>query len=598
MAVAVGTLVVVAVVLVLRRPRAVPSWVLVVMAAGYLAALVMDWLGRSAGPAFAATFPLLPVLIAVFPDGPRGRAGRLLVASQLVALTVVALGFTLWADPSQGPLWFFRLEQAAMVWLLISAVLATAQLVRWQARMPIPARRQVRVFLAIAAATCALYVVVLPVGVLLGQGGALLDAVVPPFLVAGLPLAVAAALLHDGTVEGRLVAVLRWTVVLTPSLAAAAVVALLVAWSAGQPAPPALPLVAAVVVVVLLQPWLARVVRGPLRRLLTGEPASAAALRSLAERLAGTVPPQAVPGLVAEAVGEVLQAQRVVVEVGDAQPPAARGSWGSGGQLDLSVDLDYAGERVGRLQLSPGPRPLAVEDLHALLPVIAPPVAASRYALEVERSHGRLRSARQDERDRLRADLHDELMPALAGMRMLATAAADRLEPSAESRRLLGRLEADAGRTGEVVRRILVDLRPSSVEDAGLVAAVRERAHGLTVPGRFVVEVTAEELPPLPPDSEVALYRVAAEALANAARHSGGRHCRLRLSCDDEDVVLSVRDDGHGLPAQAVPGIGLRSMRERVAAVGGRLDMVSSPAEGTEVVARVAISRRQPANAP
>jgi signal transduction histidine kinase len=139
-----------------------------------------------------------------------------------------------------------------------------------------------------------------------------------------------------------------------------------------------------------------------------------------------------------------------------------------------------------------------------------------------------------------------------------------------------------------VIRRILEDLRPPALDDQSLADAVRLRAHSLQRPGEFDISVTIGTLPdPLPPTTEVAAYRIASEALANAARHSGARLAEIEVGVRDGSLELCVRDNGVGLAADHRLGVGLLSMRDRAEALGGSLVVAPNPHGGTSVAARL-----------
>ena len=139
----------------------------------------------------------------------------------------------------------------------------------------------------------------------------------------------------------------------------------------------------------------------------------------------------------------------------------------------------------------------------------------------------------------------------------------------------------------ETVRRLLADLRPPGLEELGLVAALEERARQLSRPGEFDIRLRiAEPLAPLAPGVEVAAYRIAVEALTNAARHSGGRHCCLELTTD-QLLRLVITDDGHGLSSPHGEGIGIATMRERARELGGRLTIEAADGAGGRVTAEL-----------
>jgi two-component system NarL family sensor kinase len=202
---------------------------------------------------------------------------------------------------------------------------------------------------------------------------------------------------------------------------------------------------------------------------------------------------------------------------------------------------------------------------------------------ELQRSREGLVLAREEERRRLRADLHDDLGPTLAALAM-AAGKAGRLvprDPDAAVRQLDELRDALRARVGDI-RALAYNLRPPALDDLGLLAAVRDRAANLSdAPGGLAVRVEADEpLPALPAAVEVAAYRIAQEALANVARHSGARRCTVRLRAADGLLILEVADDGAGVADGSRAGIGVRSMRERAAELGGTLAVGAAPGGG------------------
>jgi signal transduction histidine kinase len=204
---------------------------------------------------------------------------------------------------------------------------------------------------------------------------------------------------------------------------------------------------------------------------------------------------------------------------------------------------------------------------------------------ELVASRQRLVEAREEERRRLRRDLHDGLGPTLAAVILQLDTARSlvRTDPRA-SEALLGELRQQTQGALDEIRRLVYALRPPALDDLGLVRAIRERAQGFaSANGGFNVTVDApEQLPPLPAAVEVAAFRIIQEALTNVARHSGAHHCLVRLSANGQ-VELEVADDGCGFSPDRRAGVGLGSMRERAAEVGGRCDVVSEPGVGTWV---------------
>ena len=195
-----------------------------------------------------------------------------------------------------------------------------------------------------------------------------------------------------------------------------------------------------------------------------------------------------------------------------------------------------------------------------------------------------------EERQRLARELHDSVSQALYGIALNASAADELFEVAPErARGLLGdvlRL-ADAGLAE--MRALIFELRPESLEHEGLVGALEKHAAAVRARHGLDVRLAVAGEPELAPRTKEALYRVAQEALHNAAKHARARTLELVLEVRDREVGLVVADDGRGFdPHGEFPGhLGLRSMRERAAAVGGTLEIQSAPGAGTRLSARV-----------
>jgi two-component system sensor histidine kinase UhpB len=192
-------------------------------------------------------------------------------------------------------------------------------------------------------------------------------------------------------------------------------------------------------------------------------------------------------------------------------------------------------------------------------------------------------AAQESERSRVARELHDEIGQTLTAVTLQAERAADG-DPALAPQEL-GRL-ADAVRESlDEVRRIARELRPEALDDLGLVNALialcrRVDAQG----GPRVRQQLQGKLPPLSPDVELVIYRVAQESLTNALRHADARVVTISLSANAAGVTLSVEDDGKGMPAMPPPGTaGISGMRERALLVGGRLAIESWPGQGTTV---------------
>jgi signal transduction histidine kinase len=196
----------------------------------------------------------------------------------------------------------------------------------------------------------------------------------------------------------------------------------------------------------------------------------------------------------------------------------------------------------------------------------------------------RLVVAREEERRRLRRDLHDSVGPTLAGLAMQLGALRPMVgtEPDAVAQRL-DHLEEAARQALTTVRRLSHGLRPPALDELGLAGALRQLADSLGLRA----EISASDATRLPAAVEVAAYLIAAEALHNVARHAATSDVAVALETEDDDLVIRVRDAGAGLHPTGVPGIGLVSMRERADELGGSLGVGPAPDGGTEVVARL-----------
>ncbi|MEU4293839.1 histidine kinase [Kribbella sp. NPDC026596] len=267
-------------------------------------------------------------------------------------------------------------------------------------------------------------------------------------------------------------------------------------------------------------------------------------------------------------------------------------------QTEVRLELEYGGQVVGSLEvgLRSGESGLSSAD-RDVLGLVAVPLAvavhATRLSTELQSSREKLVSAREEERRRLRRDLHDGLGPTLTGVAFTADAAANLVATDTErARELLATLRADTRTAIADVRRLVDDLRPPALDELGLIGALRQRADQLSfrADGASIqVEVSADGLPTLPAALEVAAYRIATEALTNVVRHSRATSAVLALRCD-ADLEIEVTDDGPPNGAWR-PGVGLHAMRERAAELGGKFEAGPTPRGGV-VRARFPLERR------
>ena len=261
------------------------------------------------------------------------------------------------------------------------------------------------------------------------------------------------------------------------------------------------------------------------------------------------------------------------------------------------IPLIHQGETVGYIVL--GPRAPAeafsatdLRLLEDLAPQVGVAVHAVRLTADLQRSREQLVLAREEERRRLRRDLHDGLGPQLAGVALKLETLRNRLTDDPRAASLLADLAKQTQDATAEIRHLVYELRPPTLDELGLVSALREGATQYTQHGGGGVNITfeaPESLPPLPAAVEVAVYRISQEALMNVIRHAEARNCHLRLRLDEAAglLCLEVQDDGKGRLIKRRAGVGLNSMRERAEELGDTMTITSVASGGTLVSARL-----------
>lgn len=240
--------------------------------------------------------------------------------------------------------------------------------------------------------------------------------------------------------------------------------------------------------------------------------------------------------------------------------------------LQPELGMLEVGLRVGDVTLPAQDQ----EVLTVLVPALAQLMRARALSAELQTSRAAVVAAVEEERRRLRRDLHDGLGPRLTGVAYTADAARNLLGDNPErTRELLIGLRAEAGAAIAEIRSLVEGLRPAALDQVGLTEAIRQHARGLRsaegAPMTVTVEV-GDPLPALGAAVEVTAYRIVVEALTNAARHSGGRTCRVDVRPVESDLRLEVSDDGCSGTRVWVPGVGMTSMRERAELLGGTFE--------------------------
>ncbi|MGI9155061.1 MAG: sensor histidine kinase [Marmoricola sp.] len=521
------------------------------------------------GWAWPVNIALLPISLLLLPEGrsPSGRWRPVAIATAVTApLFVLATGLGDQTPedlpPAYLPLGDATYDSLSWLWTLseirwaLSVVVGVVFLAVCYRRGNETVRRQL---LWLVAAAAVIVVAVTPWALV---AGTLLVAL---FTIPLLPTAVATAVLRHQLLDIRLVVARGLTYALLSGLVLAAYVGLVVVLSG----------VASALLVALLALPLRSRLQTAVDQLLYGERGNPLKVATRVGRSLGT-------GLV-ETLEEIRTALRLPYAgvVVDGELLVAGGALdGSVAQLPLDGGILVVGLRPGETRLAPADKRV----LSLLSGPLSTAVHATRLLEQLQLSSERLVVARESERRRLRRELHDGLGPLLTGVALSADTAAN-LAGGAADGALQDRLSAvrtDTRSAIQEVRRIVEDLGSPALDELGLIEAlrlradqVRRRADG----GALRTVVEAQEPPLLPPAVEQAVYRIATEALTNVVRHSQASAVVVRLDFDEDRLLCEVVDDGgHTGPWQ--PGVGIASMRDRVAELGGSCEVGPGPRGG------------------
>jgi len=367
---------------------------------------------------------------------------------------------------------------------------------------------------------------------------------------------------------------------------------------------PFIALLATGLVAVLFHPLQGRLQRG-VNRLFYGERDDPlAALSRLGKRLEAAIAPDVVLPTLVETIAQTLKLPYVAISLCTGEEFKKAAAVGNEVESTLSLPLIYQGEKVG--QLIVGTRGVdehfSQTDRHLLEHIAhqaGPAVHTVQLTAALQHSRLQMVRAQEEERRRLRRDLHDGLGATLAALNLEAGVLrrSIRSDPE-EAEALVDELRVEIRAMIDDIRRLVYALRPPTLDQLGLVAAVRAHASQCSRPGenghaRLHVEIEApEELPPLPAAVEVAAYRIAQEALTNVVRHAQAHHCLVRLELAGT-LSIEIVDDGVGIPAGSRKngGLGLLSMRERAVELGGTCVIGPVSGSGTRVLASLPLPK-------
>lgn len=294
-----------------------------------------------------------------------------------------------------------------------------------------------------------------------------------------------------------------------------------------------------------------------------------------------------VPRVVCEEIVTALRLRMARLELATADGVRSLAQVGDGEVAD-TFELWHRGDLVGRLVVSPpAGRPnleeTASQALASLADQVAPVVAALALDEQLLHSREQLVTAREEERSRLSRELHDNVGPALAGIRLQIEAARGALPQDFPAGPLLDRAVHGIQEALHTLRRVVHDLRPPELDTLGLPGALRELALFLSGPTLRVDTTLPGDVSELSKAVEVAAYRIVAEALTNVVRHAQATRAEVSLELSAGELVVQVSDDGIGVQQDAKPhGMGMRFMAQRAEEIAGTFSY-RSDGSGTAV---------------
>jgi len=361
-------------------------------------------------------------------------------------------------------------------------------------------------------------------------------------------------------------------------------------------------LLATGLIAILFQPlreWLQRRVN----RLIYGERDDPIeALSRLGKQMEVALPPEQVLPALVETIAQSLKLPFVGISVKGKLVTV----FGKQTESPVTFPLTFQGETIGELLASPRSQdesfaPVEMRLLRNLARQAGAAVRNAQLTADLQRSRQTLVTAREEERHRLRRDLHDGIGPAMAGLTLKLDAARDlvstgsvsgKREELEEAVKLLGELKTQTQETVQNIRHIVHTLRPPSLDVLGLVPALQAHFGQVATPRTLNIQMattpSSSGFPRLSAAVEVAAYRIVLEAVTNVIHHARAESCEVSLMLENGNLIMEIKDNGLGLPKARAHGIGLDSMRERAEELGGRFELFSS-SKGTQVRAEIPI---------
>ena len=573
---------------------------------------VLSFLGLAMGVLF----------LFIFPDGlfvPESRRWRSALVALILLAPPLSYMFARFLRPEEAPdFWGY----AAFIFTITTVMVAGGggQLYRYRYLSDAVEQRQTRwVLLALALQIFFFLWVALWIGGIPGSLGipesllALITLGIMFTANAALPLSLAVAVLVDRLWQMDLV--LNRTLVFGGLTALVVLLYVLVVGILGNlfqsGSSLLLSILATGLIAVLFNPLRQRLQQGVNRLMYGQRDDPLAVLSELGRQLENTaVPGETLPALV-ETIAATLKLPYVAIETagedGGRQLVAASASGGLRPAKTIAYPLAYQGKAAGDLLVAPrAAGEIFTPEEERLLSNIARQAGTSVFVeqltAQLQRERERLVAAREEERLRLRRDLHDGLGPQLATLAVKIDAARNLMGSDPEAAELLlAEVKAESQGAINEIRRVVHGLRPPALDQLGLISALQE--YILQQDSASGVSITFEHprgLPPLPAAVEVAAYRIITEAVTNVVKHSGANNCAIRMRNGDcaaqskenirhptssipHHLCIEISDDGAGLPAGYRAGVGLSAMRERAQELGGVFEIESQPGQGTAV---------------
>ena len=358
-------------------------------------------------------------------------------------------------------------------------------------------------------------------------------------------------------------------------------------------------------VAVLFQPLRNRL-QGMVNHMMYGERDNPISILSkLGKQMERTTSPHDALWGIVETIAQTLKLPYAAIEFEKNDRLNVIASFGQPLKETVRFPIIYQTENIGSLVVSPRFPNEPFSDIdNSLLENVAGQTGAvaqaARLTEDLLRSRQNLVTAREEERRRIRRDLHDGLGPTLAsqGLKIAAVSQLLTIDPE-KAQKILEELASQNETSVAAIRRLVYGLRPAALDELGLISAIRDYATELDQ-GAYktvlVVDIDTpnEDLPTLSAAIEVAAYRIATEALTNVSRHSRANKCivsfKVTSKLGRQTLHLEITDDGSGLVADRKTGVGLTSMRERAEEIGGSFRINSNPGQGTQVVAHLPLS--------